>query len=119
MPVPLRFFAPLNLEIEIRERARKSGRTTSDEVLRIVWAGMGAQPPVALPEAVVDRAELGGKGNQVVAAYLSKPLSSAIKRLAQEQSRSASHVMRSLIREALHARGILPAPATDTTEAAD
>jgi hypothetical protein len=60
-----------------------------------------------MAEAIVDVAERGSKGRSV-AAYLSPPLSSAIQRLALEQNRSASWVMRSLIRDVLRSRGELP-----------
>jgi hypothetical protein len=108
MPAPLRFFAPLALDFEIRERARKQGRTISDLLLRIVESSMGKSPP-EMPEAIVDVAERNGKGTKAVAAYLSQPLASAIRKIADEERRSTSWVVRSLIRDALRQRGLLPA----------
>jgi hypothetical protein len=110
MSEPFKFHAPLRLSLELREHARKSGRTLSDVILRAVESGLGAAP-AEMPDAVVDRVERGAKGSKATAAYLSPPLSSAISRLAREQSRSASWVMRDPIRSELRRRGILPTPA--------
>jgi predicted transcriptional regulator len=110
MPTPVKFFAPLRLDLELRERARREGRTISDVALRAVERGLAASSPVEMPEGVVDRVERGSQGSKSVAAYLSPPLSGAIQRLAHEQNRSASWIMRSLIRDALRQRGLLPTP---------
>ena len=111
MPAPVKFFAPLSLDMELRERARKEGRTISDVVLRAVQRGIDALPPVEMPEALVDRAERNAKGSKATAAYLSPPLSHAIAQISREQGRSASWVMRYLIRCELRRRGLLPMPA--------
>jgi hypothetical protein len=109
MPSPLKFHCPLHLDLELREKARREGRTLSDVILRFVERGMATCPSAEMmPEAVVDVAERGSRGSKSVAAYLSRPLSGAIRRLADEQQRSASWVMRDLIRTELRNRGILP-----------
>jgi hypothetical protein len=105
------------LDFELRERARKSGRTISDVILRIVESSIGTAAPAEMPEAIVDVAERGSKGRSV-AAYLSPPLASAIRKIADEERRSASWVMRLLLREALRARGELPTPADQPSNSA-
>jgi hypothetical protein len=111
MPSRMQFHCPLRLDFEIRERARKTGRTVSDTILGAVERGLGVAPP-EMPAAIVDVAERGEKG-RAVAAYLSPPLSKAITRLADAEQRSTSWTMRLLIREALRSRGLLP-PAAGT-----
>jgi hypothetical protein len=115
MPAPVKFFAPLSLDMELRERARKEGRTISEVVLRAVQRGIDASPPTEMPEALIDRAERNAKGSKATAAYLSPPLSHAIAEIAREQNRSASWVMRDLLRCELRRRGILPTPPTAPT----
>jgi hypothetical protein len=73
---------------------------------------MASAPQMPDDTAIVDVAERG-KAGRATAAYLSAPLSSAIQRLAREGDRSASWVMRSLIRDALRARGELPPDANN------
>jgi hypothetical protein len=111
MPCQLKFTCPLALDIELRQLASRTGRTIGETVLRAVQAGMASAPKMPDDTAIVDVAERG-KAGRATAAYLSAPLSSAIQRLAREQDRSASWVMRLLIREALRARGELPTPPT-------
>jgi Ribbon-helix-helix protein, copG family len=108
MPSPIKFHAPLALGLEIKERSRKEGRSTSDVVLRAVQRGLAAEPPIEMPEAIVDVAERNDRGGRAVAAYLSKPLARAIRKLAEEEQRSESWTMRSLIRDGLRLRGLLP-----------
>jgi hypothetical protein len=115
MPEAFKLHTPLRLAFEIREYARKTGRTISDTLLGAVERGLGTVP-AEMPEGIVDRVERGGKGAKSVAAYLSPPLAKAITQLAAEERRSSSWVMRLLIREGLRARGLLP---PSTNNAAD
>jgi hypothetical protein len=105
MPSSLKFVAPLRLDIELRERARREGRSLSDTILRAVQRGLGSLPS-EMPEAVVDRAERGSRG-RATACYLSQPLARAIHELAIKHDRSASWVTRDLIRSELKRRGLL------------
>jgi hypothetical protein len=107
MPATLKFVCPVRTDMEIRQRAHREGRSISDVILRAVERGLGSSP-AAMPDAVVDSIERGSKGSKAVAAYLSAPLSSAIERIAQQENRSASWVMRDLIRTELRNRGLLP-----------
>jgi hypothetical protein len=117
MPSPLKFFAPLRLDLELRQRAHREGRTLSDVILRAVERGMAASPTVMPNDtAIVDQAERG-TGGKATAAYLSPPLASAIQHLAAEQRRSASWVMRDLIRSELRHRGVLPTPPSEEGQA--
>ena len=108
MPTPIKFFAPVRLDFELREAARKSGRTISDTALRFVERGMALSPTVAMPEAAVDVAERNGSGGRAVAAYLSGPIAAAVRQLAHEAQRSQSWTVRDLLRCELRNRGILP-----------
>jgi hypothetical protein len=110
MPSPLKFYAPVRLDLELRELARRSGRTLSDEILRTVERGLLSASALPDDTAIVDVAERNGYGGKAVAAYLSKPLSSAIERLAEREKRSVSWTMRDLIRCELRRRGILTTP---------
>jgi hypothetical protein len=116
MPTPLKFVAPLRLDFELRERARREGRTLSDTILRFVERGMALAPAVENDTAIVDRAERGA-GGKATAAYLSPPLASAIHALAADQQRSASWIMRDLLRSELRNRGLLSTPPDQTAHA--
>jgi hypothetical protein len=116
MPCQLKFTAPLSLDIELRRLASTQGRTLGETILKAVQAGMASAPKMPDDTAIIDQCERG-KAGQATAAYLSAPLSSAIQRLARESDRSASWIMRSLIRDASRARGILP-PATTAADSA-
>jgi hypothetical protein len=107
MPATLKFVCPLNVDMEIRQRAHRTGRTISDVILKAVQQGLGSSP-VETPDAAVDVVERGSSGSKNVAAYLSPPLAKGIQKLAAEHQRSASWTMRMLIRESLRARGLLP-----------
>jgi hypothetical protein len=107
VPATLKFICPVRTDMEIRQRAHREGRTISDVILRAVERGLGSAP-AAMPDAIVDTVERGAAGSKAVAAYLSPPLSKAINALAQENGRSASWVMRDLIRSELRNRGMLP-----------
>jgi hypothetical protein len=97
MPTVLKFHCPLRLDFEVREKARKEGRTISDTLLRLVERSLGSSPPVEMEEeAIVDLAERGSHGSKAIALYLSKPLASAVRKLAQEQDRSTSWIARDL-----------------------
>jgi hypothetical protein len=110
MPMTLKFVCPLRTDMELRERARREGRSLSEVILRAVERGLGTSPAVEMPEAVVDRAERGSHGSTATALYLSQPLAGAIKRLASEQDRSASWICRDLLRSELRRRGVLATP---------
>jgi hypothetical protein len=117
MPATLKFICPAATNVEIRQRAHRDGRTLSDTILRAVQQGLGASP-VENNTAIVDRIERGASGAKATGAYLSAPLSSAINALAAEQERSASWVMRDLIRCELRNRGLLPTPADNPVKVA-
>jgi predicted DNA-binding protein len=106
----IKFSAPLVVAFELEKLAKQQGRSVSEVVRLVVERGLTVMPDAKMPEAVCDRMERGSPGSKAVAAYLSPPLSRAIQRLANEQERSASWVMRLLIRESLRARGLLPIP---------
>jgi hypothetical protein len=91
-----------------RDAALREGRMLGEFVRRCAERGLSGTPPVEMPDAAVDREEMQN-GKVTVASYLSGPLASAIKQIAAESDRSQSYVMRGLIREALRARGVLPA----------
>jgi Ribbon-helix-helix protein, copG family len=110
MPATLKFVCPLATDMEIRQRAHRTGRTISDVILKAVERGLGSSP-AETPDAVVDVVERGSSGSKNVAAYLSPPLAKGIQKLAAEHQRSASWVMRDLIRSELRRRGVLPTPA--------
>ena len=113
MPVSLKVVVTLALDFEIRQRAHRTGRTISDTLLKAIEKGFAASPSTEkMPEAIVDRAERGERG-RATAAYLSPPLSSGIQAIAQQENRSASWVMRLLIRESLQRRGLLPKPSNN------
>jgi hypothetical protein len=111
MPCQLKFTAPLSLDIELRRLASTQGRTLGETILKAVQAGMASAPKMPDDTAIIDQCERG-KAGRATAAYLS-----AIQRLARESDRSASWIMRSLIRDASRARGILP-PATTAADSA-
>jgi hypothetical protein len=102
----LKFSAPLSFDLELRERARREGRTLSDVILRAVQRGLS--PDVgAMPDAIVDKVERSGRGNTAAAAYLSGPIASAVRQLSQQQQRSQSWTVRDLLRAELRRRGLL------------
>jgi Ribbon-helix-helix protein, copG family len=116
MPSSLKFVCPLHLDMEIRQRAHRTGRTISDVILLAIQKGLGPSP-AETPDAVIDVVERGASGSKNVAAYLSPPLAKGIQKLAAEHRRSASWVMRSLIRESLRARGLLSTPSDSSVDA--
>jgi ADP-ribose pyrophosphatase YjhB (NUDIX family) len=109
MPANLKFTVPLALDFEIRASAHKEGRTISDYLLRMVERGMGSSPAIPDDTAVVDKMERGSRG-RATAVYLSQPLAGAAQRLAADEQRSQSWIVRSLIRQSLQRRGLLPTP---------
>jgi hypothetical protein len=118
MPTPVKFFAPLGVDHELRERARREGRTLSDTTLRAVERGLALSPAIDMPEAAVDVAERNGHGGKAVACYLSGPISGAVRRLADEAQRSQSWTVRDLLRCELRRRGLLSSPADNRVDAA-
>jgi hypothetical protein len=112
----LKVTVPLTLDLELRERARRQGRTLSEVILHAVQRGLS--PDVgAMPDAVIDRVERSKRGNTAAAAYLSGPIAVAVRRLALEQARSQSWTVRDLLRVELRRRGLLPTP-SDNVDAA-
>jgi hypothetical protein len=102
---------------KLHQKACRENRTISDVIKRAIINDL-AIAPVATPDAAVERHDNGQR--KVVGAYLSSTLADAVERLAIEQGRSQSHIMRGLIREALRARGVLPAlPEKESARHAD
>jgi hypothetical protein len=89
------------------EGALREGRMLGEFVRRCAERGLSENTTVTMPDAEVVREERNMNGKTTVACYLSGSLASAIKQIAAETDRSQSYVMRSLIREALRARGVL------------
>jgi hypothetical protein len=115
----IRFCPSLAMDYEIRQRALKEGRSNSDVVYRLVERGLEISPGVTLPEeAHVDRVERGAGGSKATACYLSGPISGAVNRLARDEQRSASWIVRDLLRTELRRRGILPTPAEQPSNSA-
>jgi hypothetical protein len=117
MPAILKVVVPLALDVEVRHRAHRTGRTISDTLLKAIEKGFASSPSVEMPAAICDKAERGA-GGKAVAAYLSAPLATAITRLSAEQGRATAWVLRDLIRSELRNRGLLPAPSDNSVDAA-
>jgi hypothetical protein len=79
--------------------------------------GVATMPALDSPEAAVDKVERK-IGRTSVAVYLSKALATAVRKLATAQDRSASWIVRDLLRTELRRRGILPTPADQPSNSA-
>jgi hypothetical protein len=91
----------------LHRKALAENRTVSDLIRKAILNDLEKSPaPFIESDAVIERHDNGSK--RVVGAYLSRSLASAIQRIALEQDRSQSYVLRGLIREALKMRGALP-----------
>jgi hypothetical protein len=108
----IRFCPSLAMDYEIRQRALKEGRSNADVVYQLVQHGLETTPGVTLPEANVDRIERGAGGSKATACYLSGPISGAVNRLARDEQRSASYIVRHLLRTQLRQLGLLPPDAS-------
>jgi Ribbon-helix-helix protein, copG family len=117
MPIIQKVVLPLAVDMEVRQRAHREGRTISDTLFRAIEKGFASSPSVEMPAAICDKAERGANG-KAVAAYLSQPLAAGVQRLAAEQGRSTAWVLRDLIRSELRNRGLLPKPAESPVDAA-
>jgi hypothetical protein len=82
---------------QLRQVALRDGRSLSETLRRLVERGMMTVAPVDMPDAVVDKIERGA-GKVMTPAYLQGPLAAIIRRLAVEQDRSQSWIVRDLIR---------------------
>ena len=109
MPSTIRFTAPVAVQFELRQRALREGRSLADATLRVVEKGLAASPPIDIESGTIDKVERGSVG-KATACYLSPALAKSIQRLAAEQRRSASWVVRDLLRCELRNRGLLPTP---------
>jgi hypothetical protein len=89
---------------KLHKRALAEGRSIAAVVKSIVDREM-ATAAIATP--AVEEHHNGC--SRVVGAYLSDSLADAIERIATEQGRSKSHVLRDLVRSELRRRGALPA----------
>ena len=106
----VKFSAPLTTVFELDNLAEKRGRSRSEIVRHLVDRGLGMTPEAEMPEEVsVDRKERAS-GARATACYLSLPISAAIQRLAREEDRSASWLIRRILRDELRRRGLLPTP---------
>jgi len=114
---PIEFIPTLALDYELRQRALREGRTLGEIVLRAVTRGIATMPALDSPEAAVDKVERK-IGRTSVAVYLSKALATAVRKLATAQDRSASWIVRDLLRTELRRRGILPTPADQPSNSA-
>ena len=103
----LKFSCPLKVDLELREIARREGRTLSEVILRCVLNGLESSPVEMDEEAVIDKVERGHRGN-AVAVYLSRPIAAAVRQLARDEERSQSWIVRRLLRDELRRRGALP-----------
>jgi hypothetical protein len=81
-------------------------------VLRIVERAIASSPPIEIENGMVDKIERGASSKSV-ACYLSPPIATAVQRLASEQSRSQSWIVRDLLRTELRNRGLLPPAPTN------
>jgi hypothetical protein len=96
----------------VQREANRAGRSRSDWIRHVINKALARTPTEIPGDALVQRENFNERpGAKIVAAYLSGPLSKAILRLAHEQDRSQSWVLRDLVRCELKRRGILPPPA--------
>ena len=112
----IKFSPPATLAFELRQRALREGRSLGDMVLRIVESAIASSPPVEIENGMVDKIERGASSKSV-ACYLSPPIATAIQRLALDQRRSQSWIVRDLLRTELRRRGVLPPVPTAPTTA--
>ena len=102
-------------DFQVRHRAQRMGLSVSEFCRRAIkkdLIGVVAE----MPDAALDKVERG-KGGRGVAAYLSPPIANAISQMAHENSRSASWIIRDLLRSELRRRGVLPTPNSETATA--
>jgi hypothetical protein len=98
----------------IRQASLSQGRSVADVIRRAIDRGLEA--PTAVPGDCLVEDEGRNRGGKIVSARLSGPISSAISAIAQSEGRSASHVVRSLLRTELRRRGDLsPSPEKEYT----
>jgi hypothetical protein len=97
-------------EIQTRQVAARQGCSIAEVARRgIQHILASASSYIDNAEAVIDATERrNGQGKRVVSAMLSPPLSGAVARIARNEKRSESSVLRELIRFELRRRGELP-----------
>ena len=105
----------------IRQAALREGRTVADIIRRAVDQHVDTHTPNAVEDdcIIADEGPRHHGSGRMTGAYLSGPLASIVRRLADEQGRSKSNVVRGLLRQALRERGLLPSPSTPASAAND
>jgi hypothetical protein len=98
-------------ELQARQVAARQGCSIAEVFRRGLQTVIAsASSYVANAEAVVDATERRSRqgGKRIVSAMLSPPLSGAVAKIARNERRSESSVLRELIRFELRRRGELP-----------
>jgi hypothetical protein len=99
------------LAFEIEQRAKREGRSRGEMMVRLLEHALATSAPIDIETGTVDKIERGHSSGVAAACWLSGPIFAAVQRLAREDSRSQSWVVRDLLRCELRRRGVLPTPA--------
>ncbi len=99
---------------KLHQRSLQLGVSQAEVGRRALDQYLGRAP---VAEAAIEQHQVGDT-KQLVGAYLSDALATAIERLATETRSSKSHVLRDLVRCELRRRGLMP-PSTPAPAAAE
>jgi Ribbon-helix-helix protein, copG family len=95
---------------EIEQRAKREGRSRGDMMVKLLQHALATSAPIDIETGTLDKIERGHSSGVAAACWLSGPIFAAVQRLAREEDRSQSWVVRDLLRCELRRRGAMPTP---------
>ena len=114
-----RFNTDTATSYRIREAALRQGRSVADVIRRAVEQYVDAYAPNAVDGDYIatDEGERRNGAGKMTGCYLSGPLAAVVMRMSKDEGRTQSAIVRSLLREALHAHDLLSGAVADATTA--
>jgi hypothetical protein len=82
------------LAFEIEQRAKREGRSRGEMMVQLLQRALATSAPIDIATGTVDQIERGHSSGKAAACCLSGPIFAAVRRLASEQDRSQSWVVR-------------------------
>jgi predicted DNA-binding protein len=115
----IKFTADSGTRYRFHQGALREGRSLSEYVRLCAERGLNEMPPVTIPDGDVATDSERRHNHNIVGCYLSETLSKIVSRLAKDEGRSKSRIVRDLIRSGLRKRGLLEPPAPTPTDPVD